>query len=117
MTTQSMHDIRVTLATTKLACKNCGREYAPADAASLRVCESCGIALVPDGIAAETRQSIVVEKNDAPSVSSTASIDSTGTLEARISVKRFVIKECASKFRAYAIDTPACQPASWINLP
>ena len=116
MSPQSMHGIRVQLATTKLACKNCGREYAPADVASLSVCESCGIALVPDGIAAETSQQVIVEKDDATSKSSDATIDSTEDFGARISVKRFEIKDCSNKYRPYAMDTPACQPASWIKV-
>ena len=120
MTPQSMHGIRVQLATTKLACKNCGREYAPVDVASLTVCESCGIALVPNGIAAETSQRVIAEKDDAVNVNIDATIDSTEMLEARINVKRFEIKACPSKYRAYTLDTPACieapARASWIKV-
>ena len=116
MTPQSMHGIRVQLATTKIACKNCGREYAPADVALLSVCESCGIALVPDNIAAETSQRFIFEKDAAMTKNNDATIDSAVNLEARISVKRFEIKDCPNKYRAYAMDTPACQPASWIKV-
>ncbi|HME51878.1 MAG TPA: hypothetical protein VKM55_06650 [Candidatus Lokiarchaeia archaeon] len=116
MSPQSMHGIRVQLATTKLACKNCGHEYAPADLASLSVCESCGIALLPDGIAGETRQRVIVESDDAKSKSSDATIDSSENFGARISVKRFEIKDCPNKYRACAMDAPACQPASWIKV-
>jgi len=118
--TPQLHGIRVQLATTKLACKNCGREYAPADVASLTVCESCGIALVPDGIAAETSQHVIVEKDDAPAMRSDVAIDATEMLQARISVKRFEIKDCPGNYRAYAMDTTACieapARASWIKV-
>lgn len=115
-----MHGIRVQLATTKVACKNCGREYAPIELASLSVCESCGIALVPDGIAAETSQCFIVEKDNATSNSSDAMNYSTAKLEARISVKRFEIKDSLRNHGGYAMSMPACvQPpprASWIKV-
>jgi hypothetical protein len=120
MTPQSMHGIRVQLATTKLACKNCGREYAPADVASLTVCESCGIALVPTGIAAETNQHVIVEKEHAPATSGDTAIDSTEMLQARISVKRFEIKDSPRRHDPYASSTDTCvnapQRASWLRV-
>ncbi len=89
--------VRVRVAASRVSCKQCGREYATGELATLTLCESCGTELVRGNVVVEAIQQVISAQR--PAVKDHPFATDAIDLAARISVKRFEILPGAGNTR------------------
>jgi hypothetical protein len=115
--------VRVKVAATKVACKECKREYTLAELAALTVCETCGNDLRNGGLSVTFERDILQKglasrpRNNYPATGSEDTYSSE--LLSRVQVSKYEIRPCTARRDVPARCDHAVAPmlqASWSRV-